>query len=63
VVVARAYIGAVEGLTAQLGGMAPHDVLLAERVVLGLLGLDASPAPAHRIGTDRVSSPGGPAQG
>jgi len=41
---ALGYLGAIEGLTIQLAGRAPFDVQLAERVVLGLLGLPAAPA-------------------
>lgn len=32
-------LGALEGLMIQLAGQAPHDVALAERLVLGLVGL------------------------
>ena len=42
---ARAYLGAVEGLVINLAGQAPFDVVLAERAVLGLLGLPPRPAP------------------
>ena len=38
-VVARAVVGAVEGLTIYLGGAAPHDELLADQAVVGLLSL------------------------
>ena len=41
---ALGYLGAIEGLTIQLAGRAPFDVQLAERVVVGLLGLPAAPA-------------------
>jgi AcrR family transcriptional regulator len=43
-VLARAYLGALEGLVINLAGKEPFDALLAERVVTGLLGL--APAPA-----------------
>jgi hypothetical protein len=35
-------MGALEGLVIQLAGHAPLDTLLAERLVLGLLGLAPS---------------------
>jgi AcrR family transcriptional regulator len=38
---AAGLLGAVEGLVISLAGRAPHDAALAERAVLGLLGLDA----------------------
>lgn len=37
--IASGLIGALEGLVIQLSGQAPHDAVLAERLVLGLLGL------------------------
>ena len=37
--VARAYWGALEGTVIALAGQAPHDELLAERAVAGVLGL------------------------
>jgi AcrR family transcriptional regulator len=43
-VLAIALIGAVEGLVIQLAGRAPFDVQLAERVVVGVLGLRPAPA-------------------
>lgn len=46
-VLARAYLGVLEGLTIQLAGQAPFDVQLAERVVVGLLGLPPAPASAR----------------
>jgi AcrR family transcriptional regulator len=48
--VARAYWGGVEGAVIALAGQAPHDELLAARVVAGVLGLDGPPAvrPADR---------------
>lgn len=46
--VARGYVGALEGLTIGLAGRAPHDVALAERLARGLLGLppDGQPVSA-----------------
>lgn len=38
-VMARAVMGALEGSVIHLAGQAPHDVLLAERAVRGVLGL------------------------
>jgi AcrR family transcriptional regulator len=35
---ARAYLGALEGVVIQLAGQAPYDELLTERAVRGLLG-------------------------
>ena len=40
---ARAYLGAVEGLVINLAGQAPFDAVLAERAVRGLLGLPPAP--------------------
>jgi AcrR family transcriptional regulator len=40
---ALAYLGALEGLVISVTGRAPFDVLLAERVVTGLLGLEPTP--------------------
>lgn len=42
-VLARAYLGVLEGLTIQLAGQAPFDVELVERAVVGLLGLPPAP--------------------
>ena len=39
--VALALIGALEGAVITLAGQAPHDEVLAERVVAGVLGLNA----------------------
>jgi AcrR family transcriptional regulator len=36
---ARAYLGAIEGLVITMGGQAPHDAVLAERAARGVLGL------------------------
>jgi AcrR family transcriptional regulator len=44
-VAALAVLGAVEGLVSHLAGHVAHDELLAERAVLGVLGL-TSPTPA-----------------
>jgi AcrR family transcriptional regulator len=43
-VMARAYYGAVEGLVINLARRAPFDAVLAERAVLGVLGLPPAPA-------------------
>jgi AcrR family transcriptional regulator len=51
--VALALIGALEGAVITLAGQAPHDELLAERVVAGVLGL-VRPAPSTS-----VDDPGG----
>jgi AcrR family transcriptional regulator len=42
-VVALALIGALEGAVITLGGRAPHDEQLAERVVAGILGVATPP--------------------
>jgi AcrR family transcriptional regulator len=39
---ARACVGALEGVVIQLAGHAPHDEVLAERAIRGLLGLGAT---------------------
>jgi hypothetical protein len=41
-VVALAALGTVEGLVIHLAGNVPHDEVLAERAVLGVLGLPSS---------------------
>jgi AcrR family transcriptional regulator len=41
---ARAYFGAVEGLVINLAGRPPFDAVLAERAVVGVLGLPPAPA-------------------
>lgn len=46
-VLARAYLGALEGVTIQLAGHAPFDVALVERAVVGLLGLAPGSASAR----------------
>ncbi|MDQ3985226.1 MAG: TetR/AcrR family transcriptional regulator [Actinomycetota bacterium] len=43
-VMALAVMGALEGLVISLAGQAPFDELLAEKTVLGLLGLPPAPA-------------------
>lgn len=44
---AIAAIGAIEGLAIQVAGQAPHDELIAERMMLGMLGVDpSSPTPS-----------------
>jgi AcrR family transcriptional regulator len=40
---AIAAIGALEGIAIQVAGAAPHDELIAERAMLGMLGLAPSP--------------------
>jgi AcrR family transcriptional regulator len=42
--VAKALTGALEGAVITLAGQAPHDEVLAARVVAGVLGLDGPPA-------------------
>jgi AcrR family transcriptional regulator len=42
--VARAFVGALEGLVIELAGQAPYDEQLAARAVAGVLGLDADHA-------------------
>ena len=37
---AIAGIAAIEGLAIQVAGIAPHDEVLAERAMLGMLGVD-----------------------
>ncbi|MEV0647544.1 TetR/AcrR family transcriptional regulator [Phytomonospora sp. NPDC050363] len=38
-VIAAAYLGALQGVAMELAGQAPHDEVLAERAVRGVLGL------------------------
>jgi AcrR family transcriptional regulator len=45
---ARAYLGAIEGLVINLAGQAPFDAVLAERAVLGVLGLPPTSHPTVR---------------
>ncbi len=40
-ILAPALVGAVEGAVIAVAGQAPYDEMVAERVVLGLLGLDS----------------------
>jgi AcrR family transcriptional regulator len=47
-VLARAVLGALEGLVISLAGQAPFDEELAEKTVLGLLGLSAPPEASNR---------------
>ncbi len=42
-VVARAFIGAMEGTVIELAGQAPHDEVLAARAAAGVLGIDPDP--------------------
>lgn len=56
---ALGYLGAIEGVTIQLAGQAPFDALLAERVVLGLLGLPPASASSD---VDRGQQPVLPAR-
>jgi AcrR family transcriptional regulator len=44
-VVARAYLGALEGAVIALAGQAPHDELLAARAVAGVLGVQSCLSP------------------
>ncbi|WP_244282969.1 TetR/AcrR family transcriptional regulator [Streptomyces flavidovirens] len=44
---ALAFVGALEGTVVALAGQAPHDELLAERAVAGVLGLDPA-APGRK---------------
>ena len=44
--IATGLAGALEGLVIQLSGQAPHDAVLAERLVRGLLGLPPEPGAA-----------------
>lgn len=45
-VMARGYLGAIEGLVINLAGQAPFDAVLAEQAARGVLGLPPAPAPA-----------------
>ena len=47
-VLAEGALGAVEGLVINLAGRKPFDELLAERTVLGVLGLPPEAAPSRR---------------
>ncbi|HEY6525606.1 MAG TPA: TetR/AcrR family transcriptional regulator [Solirubrobacteraceae bacterium] len=49
---AIAGIGALEGIAIQVAGAAPHDELIAERAMLGMLGVDPSP-PARSARSSR----------
>jgi AcrR family transcriptional regulator len=46
--VALALVGALEGTVIMLAGRAPHDVVLAERAVAGILGIELPAASASR---------------
>ena len=46
-VMALAFLGALEGLVISVTGQAPFDVLLAERVVTGVLGMATTPIPTE----------------
>ena len=48
-VVALAFLGSLEGVVNQLAGQAPFDAVLAERAVLGVLGLAPSPESAGTV--------------
>ena len=55
--VARACIGALEGTVIAVAGQAPHDAVLAERAVAGVLGLSVSaPRRGGRAGATRSSA-------
>lgn len=58
-VVARALMGALEGLVIQLAGKAPFDAALAEGAVRGVLGLPPEPASTGSLAR-RPSQPSGP---
>jgi hypothetical protein len=47
-------MGALEGLVIQLAGQEPLDTLLAERLVLGLLGLGPSASPITAAASQRA---------
>jgi AcrR family transcriptional regulator len=51
--VALALMGALEGAVIALAGQAPHDELLAARVVAGALGLDPAAARRHHRSPSR----------
>jgi hypothetical protein len=40
--VALAFMGGLEGAVIALAGQVPHEEVLAERLALGILGLDVS---------------------
>ncbi len=42
-ILARAFVGALEGTVMELAGQEPYDELLAERAVRGVLGLENTP--------------------
>jgi hypothetical protein len=43
-VLARAFVGAVEGTVIALSGAAPHDAVMAERAAQGVLGVPSREA-------------------
>ena len=47
---AIAAIGGIEGIAIQVAGDAPHDELIAERAMLGMLGVDPSTSPGRFAG-------------
>ena len=51
--IASGLLGALEGLVIQLAGQEPLDTLLAERLVLGLLGLGPSASPITAAASQR----------
>jgi AcrR family transcriptional regulator len=52
--IASGLLGALEGLVIQLAGQEPLDTLLAERLVLGLLGLGPSASPVTAAASPRA---------
>ncbi|MGH3475230.1 MAG: TetR/AcrR family transcriptional regulator [Nocardioidaceae bacterium] len=52
--IASGLLGALEGLVIQLAGQEPLDTLLAERLVLGLLGLGPSASPGTTAASPRA---------
>jgi AcrR family transcriptional regulator len=52
--IASGLLGALEGLVIQLAGQEPLDTLLAERLVLGLLGLGPSASPITAAASQRA---------
>jgi AcrR family transcriptional regulator len=54
--VALALVGALEGTVIELAGQAPHDELLATRVVAGVLGLSCVPAVAVAVHADEAAA-------
>jgi AcrR family transcriptional regulator len=52
--IASGLMGALEGLVIQLAGQEPLDTLLAERLVLGLLGVGPSASPVTAAASQRA---------